>query len=236
MSDRLLIVNADDFGRAEAINEGVAIAFERGVVTSASLMVRWPDAEAAARWACGRKSFSLGLHFDLGEWAFRHREWCSVYSVVPDDDDASADQELSRQLGMFLRMTGRPPTHLDSHQNVHLREPLQSRVRSIGERLRIPVRGFSPQVRYCGAFYGQWHTGEPLLDGISVDGLLQTVDSLGQGTTELSCHPATSALSIDSMYVSERAVELETLCDPRVPQALRTRGVSVRSFRDLEGQ
>ena len=36
---RAVIVNADDFGQSAGINRGVIEAHERGVVTSASLMV-----------------------------------------------------------------------------------------------------------------------------------------------------------------------------------------------------
>ena len=42
---RRLIVNADDFGRAAGINAGVMKAFEDGIVTSATLMVRYPMPE-----------------------------------------------------------------------------------------------------------------------------------------------------------------------------------------------
>jgi predicted glycoside hydrolase/deacetylase ChbG (UPF0249 family) len=45
---RLLVVNADDFGRSRGVNAGVIAAHERGIVTSASLMVRWPAARGAA--------------------------------------------------------------------------------------------------------------------------------------------------------------------------------------------
>ena len=44
---RSLIVNADDFGQSRGVNRGVIEAHERGIVTSASLMVRWPAAESA---------------------------------------------------------------------------------------------------------------------------------------------------------------------------------------------
>ena len=52
MSDgmRFLIVNADDFGRSPGVNRGVLLAHERGIVTSASLMVRWPSAIMVAAW------------------------------------------------------------------------------------------------------------------------------------------------------------------------------------------
>ena len=41
---RSLIVNADDFGQSPGMNRGTIAARERGIVTSASLMVRWPAA------------------------------------------------------------------------------------------------------------------------------------------------------------------------------------------------
>jgi predicted glycoside hydrolase/deacetylase ChbG (UPF0249 family) len=226
----LLIVNADDFGQHECINAGVVSAFDHGIVTSASLMVRWPDAAAAVRLAESRPSLSLGLHFDLGEWHFRDGEWRAAYSVVDDGDGAQANDELSRQLGMFLRMTGRAPTHLDSHQNVHLHEPLRSQMMAVGERLGAPVRGLSRDIRYCGSFYGQWETGEPFAEGITVDALITLADGIGPGTTEVSCHPATAGLSLASMYVAERSVELRTLCDQRLPAALAERGVTLCSF------
>ena len=46
---RVLIVNADDLGLSEAVNTGIAAAHERGIVTSASLMVRQGAAPAEGR-------------------------------------------------------------------------------------------------------------------------------------------------------------------------------------------
>jgi len=50
-ANKYLIVNADDFGQSTGINRGIIEAHERGVVTSASLMVRWPAAIDAAQYA-----------------------------------------------------------------------------------------------------------------------------------------------------------------------------------------
>ena len=62
---RYLIVNADDFGQSTGINKGVIQAHEEGIVTSASLMVRWPAAPEAAAYARNRPGLSVGLHVDL---------------------------------------------------------------------------------------------------------------------------------------------------------------------------
>src|SRR4051812_20546080 len=86
---RRLIVNADDFGRTAEINAGVIKAFEDGIVTSATLMVRYLDSAAAAGYAADHPALSLGLHLDLGEWQYVEDEWRLRYQVV-DTDDAAA--------------------------------------------------------------------------------------------------------------------------------------------------
>ncbi|MDO8757569.1 MAG: ChbG/HpnK family deacetylase, partial [Elusimicrobiota bacterium] len=70
-----VIVTADDFGLSPEVNEAVRLAHEGGILTSASLMVRWPAAEHAAREAALRPSLTVGLHVDLGEWTHRAGSW-----------------------------------------------------------------------------------------------------------------------------------------------------------------
>src|SRR5438477_885752 len=113
---RYLIVNADDFGQSDGINRGVIESYEHGIVTSASLMVRGAAARAAAVYGRTNPELSLGLHVDLGEWAYRDGEWRAVYAVVPLHDAEAVLAEIQRQLDTFREMVGGEPTHLDSHQ------------------------------------------------------------------------------------------------------------------------
>src|SRR5687767_6392407 len=64
-SMKRLIINADDFGRTPGINRGVVEAHERGVVTSATMMVNYAPAAEAAALARQKPSLGVGLHVAL---------------------------------------------------------------------------------------------------------------------------------------------------------------------------
>ena len=231
---RSLIVNADDFGLTEAINAGIERAFLRGIVTSASLMVRAPAARSAARRAGNLPGLGVGLHLDLGEWVFREGAWIARYERVDLDDEADVTSEVERQIAAFHDLTGCSPTHLDSHQHVHSSEPVRGVVLAAGRRLGVPVRGAEPEIRHCGDFYGQTGRGGPLPERISVEALVRILDRLEAGWTELGCHPG-AAGPCDSVYANERVEELRTLEAPRVQHHLQSRSIrlaSVRDFRD----
>src|SRR5690349_10875511 len=134
MDRRGLIVNADDFGQGPGVNRGVIRAFEEGVVTSASAMVRWPAAREAAAYARDHPSLGVGLHVDLGEWALRDGEWVVLYEVAGDEPEA-VRLEVARQVAAFRDLFGRDPTHLDSHQHRHREEPMRSAVKAAAEDL-----------------------------------------------------------------------------------------------------
>jgi chitin disaccharide deacetylase len=229
---RYLIVNADDLGQSRGINRGIISAHRDGIVTSASLMVRWPAAAEAAADARRHPRLSVGLHIDLGEQILRAGEWVPLYSVVPVQNETAVRDEISRQLGMFARLVGHAPTHLDSHQHVHLREPARSILLEIAQRLGVPLRNCSPEVSYCGSFYGQADDGTTLRDVISVEGLISILQTLAPGCTELACHPAAEC-DLQTLYSQERLQELKVLCDTRLRTAIAAMGFELRSFADL---
>ena len=229
---RALIVNADDFGQSAGINRGVVEAHERGIVTSASLMVRWPAASAAAAYACAHPRLSVGLHVDLGESIYRDGEWVALYERVDRQDGRAVEVEIRAQLAICRELLRREPTHLDSHQHVHTEEPARSVLDGIARELGVPSRHRSPCVRHDGGFYGQTRTGDPLRDGITPARLMDMLRRLPAGVTEVACHPG-FADDLATMYHAERQVELETLCDPGVRQALCDEGIELIGFADL---
>jgi predicted glycoside hydrolase/deacetylase ChbG (UPF0249 family) len=227
-----LIVNADDFGQSPGINAGILRAHDEGIVTSASLMVRWPAAAGAVAASRQRPRLGLGLHIDLGEWAHRGGAWMPLYAVVPIDNVTGVRGEAERQLDAFRRLVGRDPTHLDSHQHLHRVEPLRSVLAEIAGRLGVPLRGLDGTVQYRGDFYGQTALGEPLPGTVGVTALQALLRALPPGWVELGCHPA-EAVEFDTMYRVERRLELTTLCDAGVRATVVELGIELCSFADF---
>ncbi len=229
---RTLIVNADDFGQSAGVNRGVVEAHERGIVTSASLMTRWPAAAEAAAYARSHPALSVGIHIDLGEWAYEAENWRALYEVAEIENEASIKREAARQIADFRRLMGKEPTHIDSHQHVHLKEPARTVLMELAASLDVPLRHFDPRVVYCGDFYGQSAEGFPVRDAISVGALEKILTALPPGITELGCHPGYAA-DLATMYRDERAQEIAVLCDARIRAMISRTGIELRSFADL---
>ena len=225
---RRVIVNADDLGHSAEVDDGIVEAHERGIVTSASLMVLRRHAAEAATYARRERRLSVGLHVDLGEWSYDNGDWEPVYETEAE----RIPEAVAEQLEGFRSLMGADPTHLDSHQHVHLREPARSVVSALGAELGIPVRHLTPHVDYRGDFYGQTESGEPLPGAITPESLAEVLRSLPDGTFELCCHPGRGAIS-GSSYAAERQRELEALCDPAVRTTIATADVELISFREV---
>ncbi len=230
-NERFLIVNADDFGLTSSINRGIIEAHEHGIVTSASLMVRAPAAREAADYARQHPRLSLGLHLDLAEWRYQDGEWFAVYQFVDPRDAQAVQNECERQLAEFENLTGRGPSHLDSHQHAHLCEPARSVACGIASERGIPLRSCTQQITYCGGFYGQTGEGAPNPDGIASATLVRLIAELAPGWTEFGVHPGYTD-GVDSVYREEREEEVRVLRSPEVRAALQSCGVQLRSFRE----
>jgi chitin disaccharide deacetylase len=229
---RCLVVNADDFGRSHGINRGVFAAYEHGIVTSASLMVRWPAARDAVAYARGAPDLGLGLHLDLAEWVYAADEWRPVYEVVDLCDAVAVRAEVWRQVERFDALYGAYPSHLDSHQHVHRSEPVRSTVLEVAAELGVVLRGEDRGVAYCGSFHGQSGRAETMREAITLEALVGIVTALGTGTTELACHPGLRDES-GSVYSDERDAEVAVLCDSAVRGAIEDCEISLTSFRGV---
>lgn len=132
-----LIVNADDFGIAEAVNRGIVEAFDRGIVTSTSLMATGPAFEHAVELARGRPALAVGVHLVLTE---QRPLVGSEAAPTLVDADGRFPPHLTQLLGKQLRGhvslpevrleldaqlrrvrdAGIAISHIDGHQHVHV--------------------------------------------------------------------------------------------------------------------
>ena len=229
---KYLIVNADDFGMSHGVNRGIMKSHKYGIVTSASLMVRRRAAIEAASYGRRQANFSLGIHVDLGEWEYRAEKWLPNYQRVNLNDAKAVEKEIASQVAVFLKLVGKAPTHLDSHQHVHLREPVRSILLQVAKRFKIPLRLFSPKVQYCGKFYGQTKPGIRDASVLSVSGLRAILKNLPSGYNELGCHPG-EANDVQTDYRIERLKEVNILCHPQVRKALTDLDIQLCSFSTM---
>src|SRR6266550_5283197 len=138
---KLLILHADDLGFAHSADAASFDALDKGVVSSASIMIPTPWITEVAAYAKAHPNADLGLHLTVtSEWdTYR---WGSVESkdkvptlldsvgTFPDDDSlvalrakpAEVEREIRAQVDRALAM-GIRPTHLDSHMGALFRTP-----------------------------------------------------------------------------------------------------------------
>jgi chitin disaccharide deacetylase len=223
VSDRHLIVNADDFGASVGVNRGIVESHVDGIVTSASLMVTGRAVEEAIALSREHPELGVGLHWDV--WGEDEREF--------DIDDVDAVRaEFARQLEEFRRLMGRDPTHVDSHRHAHREEHLMPVFSELVKPLGVPLRG-DGRVAFVGGFYAQWKWGVTNLEYVSVEFLERMLrDEVPPGWTELSCHPGYRSPEYEAMYLEEREAEVRTLTDLRIRRTIAELGIELVSYAD----
>ncbi|HAM51951.1 MAG TPA: hypothetical protein DCP92_15160 [Nitrospiraceae bacterium] len=159
----LLVTVADDFGRSSSVNRAIAEAYDKGIVTAASLMAGGEAFHEAVFMTRERNQLSAGLHVTLcdGRAVLPHLR-------IPDLTDADGffykdpvkawlcikrpflnqiELEIKAQFDR-LEQSGIRPTHVDGHHHLHMHprifEMLCSQAARRGvEWIRIPKEPLS---------------------------------------------------------------------------------------------
>jgi predicted glycoside hydrolase/deacetylase ChbG (UPF0249 family) len=219
---RCCIVNVDDLGMTAGVNRAVGAGHRAGIVTSTSLMVDAPAAGDAAALAGDHPGLSVGLHTVL-----THESGEPRFDL---GDERRCRDELRRQIDAFHALLGRPPTHLDSHHNVHRLPALTPLFLDAARELGVPLRDHSG-VTWFGSFYAAWD-GETHPEQVTLDSLRSMLAGFGDGVTELCCHIADVDDELVSDYRRERELERATILDPRLPGVFAELGIELVSYAD----
>ena len=156
MSERLLLITADDFGIGPETSRAILELASTGTITSTVLLVNSPFAAAAVQsWALAGKPVELGWHPCLTLDA----------PVLPPDRVPSlvgpdgrlnplgvflkrlfwgqirideVEDELRAQYKRFLELVGRPPMNVNAHHHIHV-------FRMVGTALSRVLASMSPK-------------------------------------------------------------------------------------------
>ena len=243
-----LIVNADDFGLTDGVTFGILSAIERGIVTSTTMMVNMPGSQTAAEIARKAPALAIGLHINISlgtplsrcESLTKNGEFQKPSVIGTDERYKEEDlyPEMRAQYSRFLELTGRRPTHLDSHLYVHQKFPKVRRaIRMLAEEEKLPVRDMEtrqfPRVYFEGNF--KVKPGEMTADlKQKYVGLL--ADLAARPIAELMVHPAflDDWLLHNSSYNLQRITDHAVLTDPETRRILPKKSIRLAPYRDLE--
>lgn len=138
---RRLIVNADDFGFARSVNEGILEAHRHGILRAASLLAVGPAFEHAVALAHATPTLDVGAHLALTGMPSA-LDGRPLPATLPQLIRALAlglpiYQELAAQIRRILA-AGLHPSHLDTHKHAHLLPPVLEAVIRLAEEFQIP--------------------------------------------------------------------------------------------------
>lgn len=258
-----LVVNADDFGFARDVNQGIIEAHREGILTATTLMAAGTAFDDAVRLAKQNPSLDVGVHLVLvGEPPFPATVAQLVRSVALGQiriyDELAA--QVQRVIGEGLR-----PTHLDTHKHTHLLPPVLSAVARISEEFGIPwvrrpfdfplspggsawaARAVSRSFRSVAGHFERvltrhgcrstdYFAGFQLTGRLDATSLASLIRALPEGSTEFMCHPGrcTEELRAAATRLKDsREQELLALKAPEVRAALREAEVNLVSYREL---
>ncbi len=186
-------------------------------------MVTGRAVDEAVRLSREHPKLAIGLHFDV--WGEDER----AFDIGNHD---AVREEFKRQLGEFERLMGKRPTHIDSHRHAHRQPGMLSFFQELVAPLGVPLRD-DGRVTFVGGFYAQWEWLVTELEYVSVPFLLKIIsEEVGEGWTEVSCHPGYRSPDFKSVYLIERETEVATLTDPRVKKFIEGSGIRLCSYAD----
>ncbi|MEY2405724.1 MAG: hypothetical protein QOG39_640 [Acidimicrobiaceae bacterium] len=274
--ERLLIVNADDYGLTEGVCRAILRGHREGIVTSTSALAVGPAFDRCAPWLADAPDLGVGVHLALvGEdpplLSAREiptlvdpsgRLFLSWRRFLPRAaarriDPADVEREMTAQYERVVA-AGVRPTHLDTHQHLHLWPAIGKVVTRLAVRWGVPaVRvtrslGRSPAGRVVNALASRFER-RALAAGLvaprafagfdeggtlTTGALVSTIDALGATgatTAELGLHPGEHGDPdlVRYEWGYRWGDELDALLAPEARDAVARNGFALATFARL---
>jgi hypothetical protein len=256
---RMVIVNCDDIGSSHAANLASLEAMERGIATSATLMVPCPWALEAVELFRGQ---DVGVHLTLtAEYSgYRWRSLTGARSLHDDQGflprtakEVWARAELSdvrRECRAQIEQAvawGVDVTHIDAHMGVLQIEPRYYEIYlELAHEFRLPLRMAGSRAERALGFpirapadaLGLLYPDEFFFDwGRSTAELIRAkLSALQPGVTEFIVHPVLDGPELRGYDLTEAQIRIDDhacAIDPDIAQILREERIEFVSFRPL---
>ena len=261
---RLLIINADDFGMCNSINEAIFRTLKEGVLRSTSLMVPCPWALHAMNFIKDHPDIPFGVHLTVICDADNY-SWGPVTSKdkVPNLIDqagnfysvegfpkflnqVSLDQlevEFRSQIETMLA-AGLKPAHLDWHalrldSRVDIFDLMLRLAKEYGMAFRITGRSFIQKVQSQGLPTNDYD----LLDSFSLDPVnksaryAQMLHELPTGLSEWAVHPGldnSELLAMEPDGNHFRQTDFDFLISQEAKDIVKEEGIILFDYRALQ--
>jgi hopanoid biosynthesis associated protein HpnK len=196
MATRRLVVTADDFGAAIAVNEAVERAHTQGILTAASLMVSGEAADDAVARARRLPGLGVGLHIVLadgrpvlppeqvpalvGPDGWFHPSMVRTAFAIALSPSARAQMraEVAAQFAAFAD-TGLALDHVNAHKHFHLHPMIAAAILAEGRRhglpaIRMPAQSGTGMMEHWARFLGRRWRKHGVATNDNVAGLSQT--------------------------------------------------------------
>jgi chitin disaccharide deacetylase len=213
-----MIINADDWGRSQPETDAALDCYREGRVTSVSAMVFMQDSERAAGLA-RENGVDVGLHLNLSQ---RYDGGVSSASATKAQDRIVRFMTRSKyavllyqpclrsqfrevyetQMEEFIRLYGKPPTHVDGHQHRHLcANMLVDEIIPRGLKVRRNFTFWPGEKGLVNRLYRSWVDHWlarkyrltdfffSLMQSLQAERMLQVAQMASQSSVELMTHP-----------------------------------------------
>ncbi|GAA0106386.1 chitin disaccharide deacetylase [Paraclostridium sordellii] len=240
-----LIINADDFGYCEGVNQGIISAHKNGVVKSCTIMTGMPGFEQALDLLKENKDLGCGVHMTLS----CYKPVLKTHKTLTDEngyffrritDEKAKEIDLDELYEEFCAQidkaigAGIEITHLDSHHHVHTLKEFKPVIEKILNKYKLPIRGgFEYRLDYdkiipvIGSFY---HKN---VDGKYFENHIEEIKKYE--ISDMMSHPAfvDAFLSKSTSYSIERTKEHEILTSKELKKFFEDNDIIITNYRNI---
>lgn len=246
----LLIINADDFGYSTGVNYGIIHAYQRGILSSTTMMANMPGFDEGVKLAKENPDLGIGVHLaltcgsslrsDVPSLIENNGKFHSLsfYEKDFEIDPTELYKEWKEQIEKIMN-SGIEPTHIDSHHHVNAIEPMREVFIRLANEYQLPVRNnftVPEDIKTTQRFnttFDLISMVKELWKPMELRNIIQECKMFE--TVEAMCHPGyvDNVLLDNSSLRDSRAMTVAELQRSDYAETLEKNGIQLGTYADL---